>query len=86
MWLIQAKEQWGEVIKACIDFLWILDNISTISLLLLENFNLNTQNQAVNHLLPLELRPFCIDISDGIETIKLLCVIHTISNIKTMIL
>lgn len=25
-----ATEQWGRDIKACIDFLWILDNISTI--------------------------------------------------------
>lgn len=63
---------------------WIIYQQS--SLLPLENFNLNNQNQAVNHLLPLELRPFCIDISDGIETIKLLCVIHAISNIKTVIL
>lgn len=50
-------------------------------LLLLKFFNLNNRNQAVNHLLPLELRPFCIDISDGIETIKLLCVMHALNNI-----
>lgn len=55
-------------------------------LLPLENFNLNNQNQAANHLLPLDLRPFCIDTSDGTETIRLLCVIHAISNIKTVIL
>lgn len=81
MWLMQLQSSGGRPLRLVLIFseFWIIHQQSL--LLLLEIFNLNNQNPAVNHLLPLELRPFCTGISDGIETIKLLCVMHAINNI-----
>lgn len=81
MWLMQLQSSGGRPLRLVLispEF-WIIYQQSL--LLLLEIFNLNNRNQTVNHWLPLELRPFCIDISAGIKTIKLLCVMHAINNI-----